>query len=180
MAQPRRCLRWMAKWPLGAISLLGLLAMVLNACGMFVSVFGAYNTVTVYAGLVRVHQPEGGENSRLPDLFDQRLRQPRVRVEWLDPVWKHGQWGWWPRQSSGSFPGIRLVGTGRFAQTDIPLWPVVLIAGAASGWVWIGDVRRSRRRRAGACVKCGYDLRGLGDGRRDAAICPECGHPQGS
>jgi len=34
----------------------------------------------------------------------------------------------------------------------------------------VGAIRRMLRRRAGRCVKCGYDRRGLAD-----AACPECG-----
>ena len=32
------------------------------------------------------------------------------------------------------------------------------------------QIRRLSRRRRGACLRCGYDLRGLTDG-----LCPECG-----
>lgn len=48
--------------------------------------------------------------------------------------------------------------------------------GAVFGLAWWGvlfgwrGVRRRLRRRGGRCAGCGYDLRGLADGR-----CPECG-----
>ncbi len=35
-----------------------------------------------------------------------------------------------------------------------------------------GPVRRRRRRRAGLCIKCGYDLTG-----NESGVCPECGRP---
>ncbi len=46
-------------------------------------------------------------------------------------------------------------------------------------WVWftpvvVMDVVRWRRGRRVACTRCGYDVRGLGEGAR---VCPECGNP---
>ncbi len=43
--------------------------------------------------------------------------------------------------------------------------------------VWPGVYRRWRRRRAGRCAKCGYDLRGLppAPDRGSDSVCPECG-----
>jgi len=47
-----------------------------------------------------------------------------------------------------------------------------------------GMVIRWRRRRAGRCAKCGYDLRGLspapgnGSGSRSDSVCPDCGNEQ--
>ena len=58
-----------------------------------------------------------------------------------------------------------------------PLWfgfALNTICFAALAWgVWRGPsvIRRHRRRRAGWCVGCGYDLKGLAAG----AVCPECG-----
>jgi hypothetical protein len=57
-----------------------------------------------------------------------------------------------------------------------PLWPGFLINTAFYGvilwalWFTPGAVRRGVRRRRGACVRCGYDLRGGG-----LTACPECG-----
>ncbi len=62
----------------------------------------------------------------------------------------------------------------------MPLMPMLpgLAANTAvyAGAWWLvvfapGTIRRHRRRRRGACVRCGYDRRGIG---ADAA-CPECG-----
>jgi hypothetical protein len=44
----------------------------------------------------------------------------------------------------------------------LPWWALLATPGAIKRW---------RRKRRGACLACGYDLRGLGD----AAACPECG-----
>lgn len=63
-----------------------------------------------------------------------------------------------------------------------PLWPGLAGDTAFYGvGVWIGLVgglalRRTRRRWAGRCVWCNYDLRGLSPIRRDEITCPECGH----
>jgi hypothetical protein len=55
--------------------------------------------------------------------------------------------------------------------------PIGLVLNTAfyGGGIWLiwfapGAVRRMFRRRRGACVRCGYDLRGVGN-----VMCPECG-----
>lgn len=59
-----------------------------------------------------------------------------------------------------------------------PIWPGFLVNTALFSMSWLfvllvpGAVRRARRRRAGRCVACGYDRRGLADA---VAPCPECG-----
>jgi hypothetical protein len=58
-----------------------------------------------------------------------------------------------------------------------PLWPGLLANTAFYGlilwalWFTAGAVRRGLRRRRGACLRCGYDLRGAEAG----TACPECG-----
>lgn len=70
----------------------------------------------------------------------------------------------WPNLSDGSLP-IGIIASG------------LLIDTAAHGAAWWAllfgpmALRRWRRRRAGRCERCGYDLRGLPAGN----VCPECG-----
>ena len=66
------------------------------------------------------------------------------------------------------FWGVFLVWFGLLADT--------ILYATASGLVIRapGAIRRLHRRRAGRCVRCAYDLRGLPAG----AQCPECGHQQ--
>lgn len=55
--------------------------------------------------------------------------------------------------------------TGLLACSLLYGWiPLALVGGP-------GFVRRARRRRAGRCLHCGYDLGGITVG-----VCPECGH----
>jgi hypothetical protein len=60
---------------------------------------------------------------------------------------------------------------GRFDwMARVPLWIPVVLAGAAAGVLrWTDSTER--RRRAGLCIKCGDDRRGI-DNR---SPCPECG-----
>lgn len=60
-----------------------------------------------------------------------------------------------------------------------PIWPGFWLSaamwGAISGLFWTSvraprRIRRWRRRLAGRCESCGYQLAGM-------AMCPECGHP---
>jgi len=61
----------------------------------------------------------------------------------------------------------------------LPVWPgfaINTLFYAAIAWgLWLipPAIRRRLRRRAGKCVKCGYDRRGLPEG----APCPECAGP---
>ncbi len=48
----------------------------------------------------------------------------------------------------------------------VPWWIVLITPGAVVRW---------RRKRRGACVACGYDLRGLVDAEKGKTVCPECG-----
>jgi hypothetical protein len=65
------------------------------------------------------------------------------------------------------------------ASAPIPLNPIwrgflasTLLCGAVAWLLWLAPsvTRRALRRRRGACPRCGYDLRGGGQG-----VCPECG-----
>ena len=61
-----------------------------------------------------------------------------------------------------------------------PLWPgfvlnTIFYTALAWGlWQLPLAIRRRRHRRAGMCVRCGYDLKGLATG----SPCPECGANQ--
>jgi len=68
--------------------------------------------------------------------------------------WMLGSAAWWIMLAGASFLFIQMARVG-------------------FGVVWIRDAnRRFARRRAGLCVNCGYNLRGLEFNER----CPECGH----
>ncbi len=69
---------------------------------------------------------------------------------------------------------------GDLKNTLLPIMPIwlgfsanTLLYGALAWGVLFapGVVRRWRRRRRGACVGCGYDLKGIAPG----GVCPECG-----
>lgn len=51
----------------------------------------------------------------------------------------------------------------------VPYWAVVLVLSVAPARLTFRLVRERRRRRAGRCTACGYDL------RASAGRCPECG-----
>jgi hypothetical protein len=52
---------------------------------------------------------------------------------------------------------------------DAPHWFLIALLSAFPAWRLAAARRRSRRRRAGLCPTCGYDL------RASAGRCPECG-----
>jgi len=81
------------------------------------------------------------------------------------------EWGW--RRAGLTVVGGRSA-LGPVRSVSFPYWMVVLVLGLLPSWrfVWL-DVRRRRRRRAGLCVRCGYDLRASNE------RCPECGEEIG-
>lgn len=54
---------------------------------------------------------------------------------------------------------------------SVPLWMLLALMVVPTSILWYVDRAAARRRRAGLCVKCGYDRAGLDA----AAVCPECG-----
>jgi hypothetical protein len=71
---------------------------------------------------------------------------------------------WRPSYQSDPTPPL----SGSDVFVTIPLWIVLVVAAIPTGLLWWRD---RKRRGPGACVKCGYDLKGLAVG----APCPECG-----
>jgi hypothetical protein len=65
--------------------------------------------------------------------------------------------------------GGRFILFGNAWQIQLPYWLLSLMALYLPGFRLIFVLRRRYRRRIGACVKCGYDLRATPD------RCPECG-----
>jgi hypothetical protein len=71
--------------------------------------------------------------------------------------------------------GMLISGGAEFS-ASLPLWIPPLLTGIPAALLWRGRLRLSRRRRAGACLRCGYDLRGLpADDENGQTACPECG-----
>jgi hypothetical protein len=54
-----------------------------------------------------------------------------------------------------------------------PTWLPALLLLSLTAYAWRGPLRRNARRRAGRCIRCNYDRRGLVDPANTA--CPECG-----
>jgi len=108
------------------------------------------------------------------------------REDWLSPdaVWNGGMSGYpvnvewhlghvWQRYSRTHFLPMSGFGGGAVPTHHrlivIPYWsPAVVLAILPAIWIW-RLVKHGRRRRAGHCPKCDYDLRAT-PGR-----CPECG-----
>src|SRR4051812_40723510 len=63
--------------------------------------------------------------------------------------------------------GISPVLARSFAESYVTVWWTLFLSAIGSGWLAVRGTRRKRR--TGACEKCGYDLRAT-PGR-----CPECG-----
>ena len=68
-----------------------------------------------------------------------------------------------PTSSDGSWLRTLLV------KLAAPHWFIALVLGTPPAVLLCGRLRRHRRRRAGLCPTCGYDLRATSD------RCPECG-----
>jgi hypothetical protein len=114
----------------------------------------------------------------------------RMRSGWPLRSTEHWRWRSAGRRDGevwGSDEGIEVAVVGRYIFPGLqsvtwlplrPLWISLTINSAFYGallwviWFTPGAMKRSRRRRRGRCVKCGYDLRGRSD---DRSACPECG-----
>jgi hypothetical protein len=118
------------------------------------------------------------------DIVVSHFPSQSIRAAGVEPGWKFGfahatpedvpaifafasgrpEWGFvWARDYYG--PASLAIG--------VPLWLIVLVATPLpAGWAWQARRRlvASRRRAAGLCPICGYDLRAT------AGRCPECGH----
>jgi hypothetical protein len=66
----------------------------------------------------------------------------------------------------------RVSDTGLYWEVSVPLWLPLLFAAALPLWVAGRTFTRRRRRDAGLCPACGYDL------RASPSRCPECGRVQ--
>ncbi len=125
-----------------------------------------------------VRSPEG-ELSWL-QLWDRRAGWPCRCLHW----WKLDGLGGNPEQWNGVKHGRLAVRSARSLPL-LPLWPgfainTVFYALIAWGlWQVPPTIRRRRRRRNGLCVRCGYDLKGLG-GLAGGSPCPECGTQPGA
>jgi hypothetical protein len=93
--------------------------------------------------------PVRGPTSTGP--WEWRTSYHRVQAE-------HRWWGWrW-------FQDVQTKGSNTFFA--VPLWVIAAALGAGGAVL----VRSGRRRLAGSCARCGYDLTGLA-----SQVCPECG-----
>ncbi|MGH7131409.1 MAG: hypothetical protein ACREJO_05640 [Phycisphaerales bacterium] len=57
----------------------------------------------------------------------------------------------------------------------MPLWAPALLVALPTAWLWWRDRPSRRKRLAGGCLKCGYDLAGLATPTPPTPPCPECG-----
>lgn len=73
-------------------------------------------------------------------------------------------WRWRFEAGNAAAPGLA------YQSYSAPLWPAFIVATGPAVVLWWGD-RRLARLKAGGCLACGYDRRGLGA----HAKCPECG-----
>jgi hypothetical protein len=77
---------------------------------------------------------------------------------------------WWDRMGFGHYVGGSQSG-GRIDQYVFPYYAVVALTALLPGFVLTRWLCARRRRRAGLCRRCGYDL------RASPQRCPECGTP---
>ncbi|MBK8914907.1 MAG: hypothetical protein IPM64_09975 [Phycisphaerales bacterium] len=92
----------------------------------------------------------------------------RVRDEWYyeSPVeWRAGPLGLFTVADKGEVARA----------LSFPYWLVILFGGIPLWITWLRARRAHRRRMAGCCTRCGYDLRGS-----IGAACPECGSKDGT
>ena len=118
-------------------------------------------------------EPQGGELFILPTIRAGSLNVRHCCVLPSEPLASYVQEDWlvfhFTKQSDSRYKA------GTFIERNYraPMWSVALLTFPPAAWV-IGSgsarrLRRYRRRQAGQCLECGYDLRATPD------RCPECG-----
>lgn len=119
-------------------------------------------------GWAREHPPRGLLIGALPDLPVLWRNAPlNVRRDWNSTV---------ASMLLGQYDSNRIGHPVKmpFYRFQVRWWLVIALLGAYPAWRYTRDAfafaRMARRRRAGRCVHCAYDLRGLMSDR-----CPECG-----
>jgi len=137
---------------------------------------GAIATIVLEpeAWVIDVYVPLG-EPERCPDGDDER-----AQVRWLESVRatrRHSQGVGFdldrnnPHYSRDKSDN-RLVLVGYSSTLKIPFWFLLAISSIlplGTAWAFVQRRKRERRREAGLCIQCGYDLRASGN------RCPECG-----
>ena len=83
------------------------------------------------------------------------------------PGWGLSRFDWNREELDYSDPEIKSV------EGELPYWCPLLASGLPLAVAYGLRRRRMRRRGAGCCLRCGYDLRASPD------RCPECGRPVG-
>lgn len=67
--------------------------------------------------------------------------------------------------------GCQMLGNVDWLTFGVRYWLLMLLSAVPLTWALVPEIRGYRRRRRGACVRCGYSRAGLGV----EAKCPECG-----
>lgn len=135
-------------------------------------------TLAQHQGAVCLFRGRGAE---LPGYDDSR--SPPRGLVWTSPVPERSlplnlinmtgieRWSHW-RIGAFAMRWERGTAVGCEVFVRLPYWFVMAVCGLPWMVVGVCAFRRRLAARRGRCVKCGYDLRGLGVG----AICPECGN----
>lgn len=126
--------------------------------------------VVISSGHLQVSwfQPLGTDFSvEVEELYRELIKTGKL-ISYVPFLDARTNWGFGINRSSG----LGVFGqTHYLAEVTAPLWaPFILFAAYPTVAFIRGPLRRSRRRRKGLCLKCGYDLTGNVSG-----VCPECG-----
>lgn len=130
--------------------------------------------VQIVLSIRGVHTSWNGWNSVVPKGYS---NSTVTRPSWFD------RWNWVAasgRMSTG-WPGLlgfywrdfpKQVPNARQVDVGVPWWGLLLGASvfpSVRAITWVRRLRRARRRSAGLCLACGYDM------RETPTHCPECG-----